>query len=109
MQDLGYYSVTTTLLHSKISIFTKCTNLLLALIETESAEFKKAQMEEMINQIDIENLKRKMVDIFTYKIGVSSKRERIYYSNKVRIRVLIFGRGAIISITQGERELITCA
>ena len=37
----------------------------------------------MVPDINIENLKLKMVDIFHYKIGCDSKKQRTYYSNKV--------------------------
>jgi len=40
-------------------------------------------MLEMVPEINVKNLKNKMVEIFHFKIGVDQDKQRIYYSNKV--------------------------
>ena len=42
---------------------------MLALVESVDPEFKRLIMNEMIPEISIGNLKKKMIDIYTYKIG----------------------------------------
>eukprot|EP00347_Sterkiella_histriomuscorum_P002968 403366109 len=81
-QNLGFYQASSTQQKGKLSIFSQCTKLLIALIETDDRDFKKAQLNEIATQIKIKNLKDKMVEIFTYKIGGDQKKQRIYTSNK---------------------------
>lgn len=66
-----------------------CTDFLLALTESVDLKFRKSIMEELTPEIDIENMKYKMVEIFHYKIGSDPKKQRTYYSNKVRFIGLI--------------------
>lgn len=58
-----------------------CSKLLLALVESVDSDFKISIMKEMIPEININNLKRKMVDIFLYKIGGNENKLHIYYSD----------------------------
>jgi hypothetical protein len=37
----------------------------------------------MVPEINVKNLKNKMVEIFHFKIGVDPEKQRVYYSNKV--------------------------
>lgn len=39
-------------------------------------------MNEMIPEISLYNLKKKMVDIYLYKIGGNERKLRIYYADK---------------------------
>ena len=61
----------------------QCTDLLLALSESVDLRFRREIMLEMVPEINIKNLKNKMVEIFHFKIGVDQDKQRIYYSNKV--------------------------
>ena len=61
----------------------QCTDLLLALSESVDLSFRREIMLEMVPEINVKNLKNKMVEIFHFKIGVDQDKQRIYYSNKV--------------------------
>lgn len=61
----------------------KCTNLIRALSESIDIDFKSQILAEMVPEINVKNLKNKMVEIFHYKIGTNPEKQRIYYSNKV--------------------------
>ena len=39
-------------------------------------------MEVLVQEINLKNLKQKLVDVFKYKIGGSQRKLRIYYNNK---------------------------
>jgi hypothetical protein len=55
----------------------------LALSESVDLSFRREIMLEMVPEINVKNLKNKMVEIFHFKIGVDQDKQRIYYSNKV--------------------------
>ena len=44
-------------------------------------------MLEMVPEINVKNLKNKMVEIFHFKIGIDQDKQRIYYSNKVYSKI----------------------
>jgi hypothetical protein len=60
-----------------------CTDLILALSESVDLEFRRDIIMEMVPEINVKNLKNKMVEIFHFKIGVDPEKQRVYYSNKV--------------------------
>jgi hypothetical protein len=47
----------------------QCTDLILALAESVDVEFKKDILMEIVPEINVKNLKNKMVEIFHFKIG----------------------------------------
>lgn len=55
----------------------------MALSESVDLSFRREIMLEMVPEINVKNLKNKMVEIFHFKIGVDQDKQRIYYSNKV--------------------------
>jgi hypothetical protein len=59
-----------------------CTDLILALSESVDLEFRRDIIMEMVPEINVKNLKNKMVEIFHFKIGVDPEKQRVYYSNK---------------------------
>ncbi len=60
-----------------------CSKLLLAMVESVDINFKWSIMSEMVPELSLNHLKKKMVDVFLYKIGGDEKKLRIYYSDKV--------------------------
>jgi len=46
-----------------------CSDFLIVLIECVDLDFKHAIIKEMVPEINLGNLKKKMVEIFHYKIG----------------------------------------
>lgn len=62
-------------------------------------EFRRDIIWEMVPEINVKNLKNKMVEIFHFKIGVDQKKQSIYYSNKVSTILIIalFIRNASIT------------
>ncbi|CDW75428.1 cation channel family protein [Stylonychia lemnae] len=81
-QDMGYYSGTTVEQMGKLRIYSSCTKLLIALIETDDNLFRYQQFLELTKSISVENLIQKMVEIFIYKIGCEKKKQKLYRSNK---------------------------
>jgi hypothetical protein len=63
---------------AQLKILNSCTNTLLAVIDIKDKE-RAAEIHNIIlDEIDIQNLKDKMVDIYLYKIGGSNEKKRIY-------------------------------
>lgn len=62
-------------------------------------EFRRDIIWEMVPEINVKNLKNKMVEIFHFKIGVDQKKQSIYYSNKVStiLTIALFIRNASIT------------
>ncbi len=66
---MGLYLANTTEQKSKLTIMKQCTDLILALAESVDVEFKKDILMEIVPEINVKNLKNKMVEIFHFKIG----------------------------------------
>lgn len=67
-------------------------------------EFRRDIIWEMVPEINVKNLKNKMVEIFHFKIGVDKQKQSIYYSNKVStiLTIALLNRNASIT------DLILC-
>ena len=52
----------------------QCTELILALAESVELDFKRDILMEIVPEINVKNLKNKMVEIFHFKIGVDAKK-----------------------------------
>lgn len=65
-----------------MTIMKQCTDLIRELTESVDAEFRLNILREMVPEINVKNLKNKMVEIFHFKIGEDPSRQRIYYSSK---------------------------
>ena len=75
----------------------KCTDLIRALCESIDIDFKAQILNEMVPEINVKNLKNKMVEIFHYKVGASPQKQKIYYSNQVFYTSLTLYRNANIT------------
>jgi len=71
---MGVYQPNTTEQKAKLTIMKQCTDLILALSESIDTEFRLNILTEMVPEINVKNLKNKMVEIFHYKIGADSKK-----------------------------------
>ena len=61
-----------------MKILAGCTNTLLAIVDIKDADRAKEIHQIILDEIDIENLRSKMVDIYLYKIGGSPEKKKIY-------------------------------
>jgi hypothetical protein len=50
------------------------------MLDVDDPENKENIMKNMIEEINIKNLKKKIIDIYRYKIGGSDRKLRVYYS-----------------------------
>ena len=55
--------------------------VLLAIVDIKDVENAKACHEIILKEVDTENLVRKMVDIYIYKIGGSLEKKQVYSYN----------------------------
>jgi hypothetical protein len=60
----------------------QCTDLIRALAESVDPQFRAQILSEMVPEINVKNLKNKMVEVFHFKVGISPEKQRIYYANK---------------------------
>jgi hypothetical protein len=66
----------------------KGTDLIRALAESVDPEFRAHILSEMVPEINVKNLKNKMVEVFHFKVGASPEKQRTYYANKVKLSSL---------------------
>lgn len=52
----------------------QCTDLLRALAESVDPEFRAQILSEMVPEINVKNLKNKMVEVFHFKVGASPEK-----------------------------------
>jgi hypothetical protein len=71
---MGLYLANTTEQKAKLNIMKQCTELILALAESVDLDFSHDILMEMVPEINVKNLKNKMVEIFHFKIGVDPKK-----------------------------------
>jgi hypothetical protein len=65
----------------------QCTDLIRALAESVDPQFRAQILSEMVPEINVKNLKNKMVEVFHFKVGISPEKQRIYYANKVKFNL----------------------
>lgn len=59
-----------------------CSQLLLAICDIKDPEMAKRTHSIMLDELNIENMVKKMTDIYIYKIGGDPNRKKIYEFNK---------------------------
>ena len=77
-KETGNYSGIHQEAKAQLKILNGCTNTLLAIVDIKDPERAKEIHEIILAEIDVENLRNKMVDIYLYKIGGSPEKKKIY-------------------------------
>ena len=77
-KETGNYSGIHQEAKAQLKILNSCSNTLLAIVDIKDPDRAKEIHEIILQEIDVENLRDKMVDIFLYKIGGSPEKKKIY-------------------------------
>jgi len=79
--EAGNYSGIHQEAKAQLRILGACSNILLAIIDIKDPVEAAKIHAIVLGEIDVMNLRRKMVDIYLYKIGGSAEKRRIYEFN----------------------------
>lgn len=77
-KESGNYSGIHQEAKAQMKILNSCSNILLAIVDIKCKHNARKIHEIILNEIDVQNLKDKMVDIYLFKIGGSEDKKRIY-------------------------------
>ena len=77
-KELGNYSGIHPQIKAQLAILFSSSQVLLAICDIKDADQAKETHAIILEQLNIDNLIKKMVDIFVYKIGGNEKKMRIY-------------------------------
>jgi hypothetical protein len=77
-KETGNYSGIHQEAKAQLKILNSCSNILLAIVDIKDKEKAKEIHHIILNEIDVQNLRDKMVDIYLFKIGGSDEKKRVY-------------------------------
>jgi hypothetical protein len=79
--EAGNYSGIHQEAKAQLKILNVCSNILLAIIDIKDPAEAAKIHPIILEEIDVMNLRNKMVDIYLYKIGGSAEKQRVYEFN----------------------------
>jgi hypothetical protein len=77
-KELGNYSGIHPQIKAQLAILYSASQVLLAICDIKDAQEAKLTHAIILDQLNIENMIKKMVDIFVYKIGGNARKMNIY-------------------------------
>ena len=77
-KDLGNYSGFHTEVKAQLNMLAAASDVLLAVADIKDSDHAKETLPILINELNIENLVEKMVDIYIFKIGGTKQIKYIY-------------------------------